>query len=189
MKIFLDSEFTGLRQDTTLISIGLVTERGREFYAEFTDYDRLQVSDWIQRNVVDNLIYTASIDSKKTIQHFTEGAHVGVMGTTREIASVLLSWLEENHLIDKKPIKIWSDCPAYDWVLFCQLLGGALNLPTYIYYIPFDICTRLEGKDIDPDVNREEFAGMADGAQKHNALWDAKVIKACYVKLSGLPWR
>jgi uncharacterized protein YprB with RNaseH-like and TPR domain len=32
MKIFFDTEFTGLRQHTTLISIGMVAEDGREVY-------------------------------------------------------------------------------------------------------------------------------------------------------------
>ena len=47
--MFFDSEFTGLRQDTTLISIGLVAEDGSMFYAEFTDYDKNQVFDWLRR--------------------------------------------------------------------------------------------------------------------------------------------
>jgi len=43
MKIFFDTEFTGLHQNTTLISIGLVTEQEHSFYAEFDDYDKSQV--------------------------------------------------------------------------------------------------------------------------------------------------
>jgi len=76
---------------------------------------------------------------------------------------------------------MWSDCLAYDWVLFNDLFGHAFNIPKNVYYIPFDICTLFKLKGIDPDINREEFAGM-QGA-KHNALHDAKVIKACYEKL------
>jgi len=34
-RIFFDTEFTGLHKDTTLISIGLIAEDGRTFYAEF----------------------------------------------------------------------------------------------------------------------------------------------------------
>jgi hypothetical protein len=30
-------------------------------------------------------------------------------------------------------------------------------------------------------VSREEYAGLS-GGHKHNALWDAQVIKACYEK-------
>ncbi len=36
-KVFFDTEFTGLRQQTTLISIGLVAETGETFYAELTE--------------------------------------------------------------------------------------------------------------------------------------------------------
>jgi hypothetical protein len=80
---------------------------------------------------------------------------------------------------------MWSDCLAYDWVLFCQLWGGAFGVPKNIYYIPFDICTLFKEKGIDPDINREEFAGLVAGEHdKHNALWDAKVIKKCYEKLN-----
>ena len=44
-KIFFDMEFTGLHQKTTLISIGLIAEDGRTFYAEFNDYDKSQLDD------------------------------------------------------------------------------------------------------------------------------------------------
>ena len=53
--IFLDTEFTGLHKNTTLISIGLKSECGKTFYAEFTDFDKSQVDGWIQRNVIDKL--------------------------------------------------------------------------------------------------------------------------------------
>ncbi len=33
MNIFFDTEFTGLHRNTTLISIGLITETGEGFYA------------------------------------------------------------------------------------------------------------------------------------------------------------
>ena len=38
-KVFFDMEFTGLHKNTTLISIGLVSECGKKYYAEFNDYD------------------------------------------------------------------------------------------------------------------------------------------------------
>lgn len=48
-KIFFDTEFTGLHQNTTLISIGLIAENGQTFYAELTDYDKSQIDGWIQK--------------------------------------------------------------------------------------------------------------------------------------------
>ena len=53
---FFDTEFTGLRKDTTLISIGIVSDTGDRFYAELTDYDESMCNEWIEKNVLDHLI-------------------------------------------------------------------------------------------------------------------------------------
>ena len=55
-KIFFDTEFTGLHQETTLISFGAISECGKTFYAEFTDFDYSQIDRWLKLNVIDNLI-------------------------------------------------------------------------------------------------------------------------------------
>ena len=57
-KIFFDTEFTGLHQHTTLVSIGIVADSGEQFYAELTDYDSGQCDDWLKSNVIANLILT-----------------------------------------------------------------------------------------------------------------------------------
>lgn len=175
MKIFFDTEFTGLHQNTTLISIGLVAENGREFYAEFTDYDKSQVDDWINENVINNLIYFNTAPRSPF-----DGAYVGRRGNMAYIASQLTEWFRS---FDVNRFEMWSDTLAYDWVLFSQLWGHAFNIPKTIYYIPFDLATLFKIKGIDPDISREEFADLGDDPCKHNALWDAKVIKACYEKL------
>ena len=163
MKIFFDTEFTGLHQNTTLISIGLVSENGKTFYAEFNDYDKSQVD-----NDVDVVI-------NKSHPHKNDDY---VMKDDKEsIAYSLQVWLSQF-----EKVEMWSDCLAYDWVLFNQLFGHAFNIPENVYYIPFDICTLFAIRNIDPDINREEFSGMKNNNQKHNALWDAKVIQACYRK-------
>lgn len=166
MKLFFDTEFTGLHQNTTLISIGIVSEDRRSFYAEFTDYDRSQVDEWIQANVIDNLTGINGLDTNT----------VFACGDRQHIAKALQSWLA---MFDA--VEMWSDCLAYDWVLFCELFGGAFGVPKNVYYIPFDLSTTFKLSGIDPDVNREQFAGM--GGKKHNALHDANVIHACYNKL------
>lgn len=45
-KIF-DAEFTGLQNGATLISIGAISECGKTFYAELTDFNLLQVDEWV----------------------------------------------------------------------------------------------------------------------------------------------
>jgi hypothetical protein len=57
-KIFFDTEFTGLHQGTTLISIGLIFECGKTFYAEFTDYAITQVDNWLKDRIVSNILPT-----------------------------------------------------------------------------------------------------------------------------------
>lgn len=173
MRVFWDCEFTGLHQKTTLISIGLVTEKGDSFYAEFTDYDQSQIDEWLQTNVIDNLTIPEKEGDQK-INHFR--------GNKEYIREKLVMWLSSFPRVE-----MWSDCLSYDWVLFNQLFGHAFNIPKNVYYIPFDICTLFKVKGIDPDYDREEFAGitawLTSDSRKHNALWDALVIKACYEKL------
>lgn len=166
-----DMEFSGLHKNTTLISLGIVSDCGKTFYAEYEDFDETQCDDWIKENVIKNL-YLKKGDNNYDMQTCR------VKNTKDEIQAVLEVWLEQ---FDE--IEIWSDCLAYDWVLFCQIFGGAFSIPKNIFYIPFDICTAFKIKGIDPDINREEYSGLKDGAIKHNALWDALVIQACYDKL------
>lgn len=163
MKIFFDEEFTGLHQKTTLISIGCVSETGKEFYAESIDYDREQIqnNEWIHKNVISKLSYGKYAMKLEEIK-----------------------WALNNYFISfYEPIEMWSDCLAYDWVLFCNIFGGALSLPTNVYYIPFDISTLFKDRGIDPDISREEYCGIKNVKDKHNALYDAKIIKMCYDKL------
>lgn len=56
MKVFFDTEFTGLQKDTNLISIGFVDENDNELYLEIKDTDVSQVDNWIKENVLDNTI-------------------------------------------------------------------------------------------------------------------------------------
>lgn len=181
MKIFFDSEFTGLHKNTTLISLGLIAENGQTFYAEFTDYDKKQVNDWIKENVIGNLLFANKIPELpyRNKQPVIEYQRWEVYGTKDRVATKLREWF-----LQFESVEIWSDCLAYDWVLFCDLFGGAFEIPKNIYYIPFDLSTLLKMKGIDPDTKREDFAEISPDAHtyKHNALFDAKVIKKCYEK-------
>ena len=184
-KIFFDTEFTGLHQNTTLISIGLVSECGKTFYAEFTDFDKSQIDDWLRENVIANLRINTGHDAM-----YESGKNTSCKGSTAYIKEWLTRWLSQF-----TGVEMWSDCLAYDWVLFCQIFGHAFNIPKNVYYIPFDICTLFRMNGIDPDISSEEFAGNLIEAStiehwgsdlKHNALWDAYFIRACFDKLNAL---
>ncbi len=179
MIIFLDTEFTGLHKGTSLVSLALVANNGKEFYAEFNDYDSNQVDDWIAANVFSKLEFneeqTALFENRTTFK---------MKNNKGAVAVKLQEWINQFDFVE-----IWADVPAYDWVLFCDLFGGALKIPGNIFYAPFDLATafRLKGL-IEPesknerDVKRFEFAGIAPVLQ-HNALEDARIEKMCFDKL------
>ena len=175
MKVFMDTEFTGLHKGTTLISIGLVAENGKSFYAELTDYDKSQVDDWLEENVISHLYLDKAQYDRRLRDSYDE---VESVGTADHVKHELEWWLKQFD-----DIEIWSDCLSYDWVLFNNIFGTAFDIPKNVYYIPFDICTVFKLKGIDPDISREEFIDNSVEGEKHNALYDAKVIKACYEKL------
>ena len=189
-KIFFDTEFTGLHQGTSLISIGLISDDGRTFYAELYDYQPSQISDWIADNVLKNLrfpqqkilgeddYYVASRHkSNPAGSDLYKGYSVELLTNSKGLKEELTQWIAQFEAVE-----IWSDCLAYDWVLLNNIFGSAFDIPKNVYYIPFDICTLFNAKGVDPDISREDFAGME--GNKHNALHDAKVIKACYENLT-----
>jgi hypothetical protein len=114
---------------------------------------------------------------------------LGISKVTLKYSRRIWYWDGAASLSQFENVEMWSDCLAYDWVLFNDIFGTAFDIPKNVYYIPFDICTLFKIKGIDPDINREDFAKdilmkeCFKVGQKHNALWDATVIKACYEKL------
>ena len=194
MRLFFDFEFTGLRQFTTPISLGIVAEDTDGFYAEFTDYNQRHVDDWLQKNVVDHLILKQKEDKYKgkfVFKHSEKPLSItGAKGNQQFVMKELIEWMRlqlVNTAIDRrKPqIKFVGDVHAYDWVLLMELFGGAMNIPKYINYIPIDLATMFADKGIDPDYNREDFVGLKPKF-KHNALWDAYIIRECYNDLKEL---
>ena len=175
-RIYYDSEFTGLHRDTSLISVGLCTEQGAEFYAEFSDYATEQCDDWLRHNVIAHTRWIAAGEQTPMV---TDEADTRLCFGDRELVrKELESWLGRFDAVE-----IWADCPAYDWVLFCDLFGGALHIPAHIFYIPFDLATAFKLRGLDPDTHRATFAGVEQGAQ-HHALHDARVTRACHRRLS-----
>lgn len=196
MNLFFDFEFTGLHAGTTPISLGIVAENFGFFYAEFTDYDETQIErekdegEFIKINVLDNLILEKQNLKENDFYEYYKGNDLFAMkvrGNKSFIAEKLKKWLFSFNT----QLEMWGDCLHYDWVLFLDLFGSAFDLPECVYYIPFDICTLFKIKNIDPDINREEFVKeyiktykeAYDFSNKHNSLHDADIIMYCYNKL------
>lgn len=205
IKVFYDAEFTGLHRNSTLISVGMYCpELGNYFYGEFTDYDDGQVDEWLDKHVIQNLIMTNEKVPYHLFRAVGNTSHVSAMvsGNRHYVSEQLVNWLDVifNQCGADRKIQFVTDCYAYDWVLLNDIIckdGKALNLPSFINYIPIDLSTIFWTKGFDPDVSREEFIGQkwidkiknADPFDqfgddpKHNSLWDAVVAYICYYEL------
>lgn len=175
-KIFLDAEFTGLHRGATLISLALVADSGEEFYAEFTDYDASQLTDWVRVNVLPHLFLT---DANKRL---TDWKRLHVKGSKHDVVASLRRWLAQFGEKDNR-LQVWADCPSWDWMLFCDLFGGAFGIPPSIHYMPMDMATVFYLKTGNPDVNRRQFVANRIDTLKltqHHALYDAYILKECF---------
>ena len=213
MIVFFDTEFTGLVPRTSLLSIGLVSEDNKEFYAEFNDYDESLITPWIEENVIKHMLlpwanedeadyYQASrSDDNPTDSSLYNGYSVHLRGCDAAIGFELERWFSQ---FDK--VQLVSDVCHYDMYLLCnQLFDGAFDLPSHVNPVCYDICQDLTMLDrstfreiFDPtanvdrmrwafDVSREKLCQelnscLPEGA-KHNALYDAKVIKMIYERI------
>ena len=182
MRLFFDTEFTGLRKNTTLISIGIVAEDGRQFYAELTDYNLDQCDDWIRKNVLRNLYNREPLEDQPYVENF----HIG---DKKVIGLALRNWLKQFDYV-----QFVSDVCHYDFVLLIDLFGEALNLPNNVnpacHDINQDIARYLGISEVEAfNFSREELVMIEFGEElpetinKHNALYDAKVIRAISMKL------
>lgn len=207
MNVYFDTEFTGLHKNTTLISIGLEDQNSKKLYAEFTDYDESQIDEWLQVNVIDRLILQDIDHNKEVGREYWWGGfddkgniiednspvvifdsihEIRFKGSKEAFKVFLETWLQARGSEEDK-IEVWSDCLHYDWVLFLDIFGTAFDIPEYVYYIPFDICTSFKERGIDPDISRESFAGTDPKlVKKHHAGWDATIIRLCHEKLIQL---
>lgn len=183
--LYLDCEFTGLCQDTSLISMAMLDDTGkRGFYAEFTDYEREQVDQWLTDNVFSQLYLGELEPGVEARMSFAGGIwnYRGPAIGPNEEGTYLFRDFLDNYLARFDQVRIWTDVGAYDWMLFCQVFGGGAEcLPRNVCYIPADLATLFLVKGLDPDLNRIEFSGLS--AVRHNALADVRVMRLCHQKV------
>lgn len=101
MKLYLDTEFTDLHYEAKLISIALVDENGKSFYAELTDtYEPGECSDFVMNFV----------------RPFLRGSAYEM--TFAECALAIGAWIEDH----ETQCVIVSDAPSWDMPYLKQLL-------------------------------------------------------------------
>jgi len=179
MKYFFDTEFIEDGKTIELLSIGIVSEDGREFYAENFNADHTKADDWVKENVIKHLWSRQS--EKSPYNAWIRDGGIGGLLYHKEIAYEVKQFLGESP-------EFYAYYADYDWVVFCQLFGRMIDLPE-----GFPMYCRDLKQTLDEYANHLGLSADAvkcmDGyptqGNKHNALDDAKWNLALYNFLQG----
>jgi hypothetical protein len=151
VRYFYDTEFIEDGRTIELISIGVVAEDGREYYAVSTEFDPERAGSWVRANVLPKLPPPAS----------------QVWRSRRQIRLDLEEFFGISHGGDgTEPIELWAWVAAYDHVALCQLWGPMTALPQ-----PIPRFTR-ELRQLWDDRGRPRMPPRPHNA--HDALVDAR---------------
>lgn len=161
-----DTEFLEDGHTIELISIGIVCEDGRDYYAINSDmpHDRISKNDWLMKNVVKHL----------PLHHYSEPRDgIGwIWGLDMKSPLVKPKWVIANEvrefLLDIDPPQLWANYAAYDHVALAQLWGRMTSLPKGLPMFTPDLQQLLETM---PDFEKPEQPGV-----EHNALEDARYV-------------
>ncbi len=149
---FFDTEFDEDGKTIELISIGLVSDEGHEYYAVSRQFDPLHCNEWVRQHVLGKLPVAGDPlwKSRAVIRD--------------EIQALVKS--------GKGTPKFWAYYADYDWVVLCQLFGRMVDLPPDFPKYCRDLKQRLDDYDFRWTDLPERAPGM-----EHHALEDARWVR------------
>lgn len=115
LRYWFDTEFQDDGFTIALISIGVVAEDGREYYAVSSDYDHGRATNWLLQNVIPQL-GEGENKPRKCIRQELE-AFLSREGTP----------------------EFWAECGEYDWIVLRQLFGTLTDWPQGWPWLAMDI--------------------------------------------------
>ncbi|QBJ94890.1 polyadenylate-specific 3'-exoribonuclease AS [Rhodococcus sp. ABRD24] len=147
MRYFYDCEFIEDGRTIELVSIGVVCEDGREFYAVSTEFDPERAGKWVRRNVLPKLPPPSS----------------PLWKSRSRIRDDLVKFLVPRPGIEPE---LWAWVAAYDHVALCQLWGAMTELPSNMPRYTRELRQHWESHGCPP------LPPVPDDA--HDALTDAR---------------
>jgi hypothetical protein len=161
MLIFFDTEFTDLHWQAKLISIGLVAEDGRTFYAELSD--TYQVAD---RNDFVREVVLPLLDGDESRMALPA------------LSLRLGNWLEDFG----EPVTLATDSPSWDWPWIRKIFHIEGTWPANVAPTPL-LLTMNYLNDYDRFVDAVEMAFRS--LRRHHALDDAKANRLGWIAAGG----
>jgi hypothetical protein len=163
MKIHYDAELLENGRTIELISIALVADDGREYYAVNQDMPQIEIAlhDWLMANVVPSLPTTGV----KPIPGSSNP--LGLDWTSSLIKPHRVIAEEVSRFIFNAPDpELWAWYGAYDHVVLSQLWGRMIDHPPWVPMWTNDLKTEWLR------LGKPEMPEQTDG--HHNALQDAR---------------
>lgn len=184
MKYFLDTEFieSSERKTIDLISIGIVAEDGRKYYAISTEFDPSLASEWVVENVLNKL--PPRPESFNPVEASPRQVSESKAWKSRETIKFDIVKFVNQHQEENSPrrfwaqhftpIEFWAGWAAYDWVVFCWIFGNMIDLPKNFPFYCNDVIQWMNQLGLS-----REFL-PPDPENAHNALADAQWVKDAY---------
>lgn len=181
MRYYYDCEFIEDGKTIDLISIGIVAEDGREYYAVNSDmpFDRITKHDWLARNVLPSL----PLSNRQVLDTYLDHSRslhpqptLNMLELNRADSGVKPHWVIANEVRDfllagdGEP-ELWAYYGAYDHVAYAQLWGPMIQLPEGVPMFTHELMQLWEqaGKPEKP-TQSDEHNALAD-ARWNRALW------------------
>lgn len=157
MRYFIDTEHTDDGTRFELISIAIVSDDGREYYAAVDGYDDSAVTPWIAERVLPQLPPAGDPHWKPRRQ------------IKEEIAS----------FVTGDEIEFWTMCAWVDWSILVRLFGRFEDIPRGWPMACWDLW------QLEAELGAQEHRPPEpDGV--HNALVDARYHREIYRRLRSL---
>ncbi|GIF08648.1 3'-5' exoribonuclease domain-containing protein [Actinoplanes siamensis] len=183
MRYFYDTEFleSGPEHPIELISIGIVAEDGRELYLVNRDapWGKIKKNGWLMANVVPQLPQPHGDWRNHMPKRWLIDLNSPYVRSREAIADRVATFLLGNDLETYADLELWADYGAYDHVALCQLFGRMIDLPDGMPMFTHDLQQALRA------AGNPSMPQQASGT--HNALEDARHLRACFQALQGSP--
>lgn len=170
MKYFLDTEFLEDGRRLELMSIGVVCEDGREYYAAVYDanWSLIMRDKWLRENVVPLLPIALSRHESPNGWNYGRWERLisPTWKTREQIAKELIEF------VTGEDTEFWAYYGDYDWVATCRLFGRMIDLPKGWPKLCLDLRQWLNHKGL-------RTVRQPDDAP-HHALEDARWVAGCH---------
>jgi 3' exoribonuclease, RNase T-like len=189
-KYYIDTEFAENGTTIDLISIGVVCEDGRKYYAQHSDLYLKNVNSWVRDNVISQLKRCYHLEKMRCQRimnsddfeyHHNQGQCMSRRRWVQSCPWRTREQMEHDLLdfIDNDKPEFYGWITSYDFIMLCQIFCGFENLPSiWPHYIKDLQCVLDERGISDSELPQQD--GIA-----HNALADVLYVKSLWEIYGG----